>query len=101
MERLFLQDQEEFHSGSGKFLPRLYAEVHILFTEAFLEAEMEGAKSQNFVDELEFLNKTYGVDVAMIADETPTFDRERWEKILDLLIERKLDLELLMGNPCG
>lgn len=50
----------------------------------------------NFVDELEFLNKTYGVDVAMIADETPTYDRERWEKILDLLIERKLDLELLM-----
>lgn len=50
----------------------------------------------NFVDELEYLNRTYGVNVAMIADETPTFDRERWENILDLLIERDLDLELLM-----
>ena len=50
----------------------------------------------NFVDELEYLNRTYGVDVAMIADETPTYDRERWETILDLLIERNLDLELLM-----
>jgi anaerobic magnesium-protoporphyrin IX monomethyl ester cyclase len=36
------------------------------------------------------------VDVAMIADETPTYDRARWEKILDLLIEKKLDLEILM-----
>jgi len=32
----------------------------------------------------------------MIADETPTYDRERWEKILDLLIEKDIDLELLM-----
>ncbi len=51
---------------------------------------------ENFVAELEFLNSTYGVDVAMIADETPTFDRERWEKILDLLINKDLDLEILM-----
>lgn len=51
---------------------------------------------ENFVDELEYLNITYGVDVAMIADETPTYDRERWEKILDLLIEKKIDLEILM-----
>lgn len=50
----------------------------------------------NFVSELEHLNSTYGVDVAMIADETPTYDRERWEKILDLLIERDLDIEILM-----
>jgi len=52
----------------------------------------------NFVDELEYLNRTYGVNVAMIADETPTFDRERWENILDLLIERDIDLELLMKH---
>lgn len=51
---------------------------------------------ENFVSELEYLNNTFGVDVAMIADETPTYDRKRWGKILDLLIARKLDLELLM-----
>ncbi len=51
---------------------------------------------ENFVAELEYLNSTYGVDVAMIADETPTFDRKRWEKILDLLIAKKLELEILM-----
>lgn len=62
----------------------------------FWRQKWRARSPQNFVDELEFLNKTYGVDVAMIADETPTYDRERWEKILDLLIGRKLDLELLM-----
>ena len=62
----------------------------------FWKEKWRGRSPENFVDELEYLNRTYGVDVAMIADETPTYDRERWEKILDLLIERQLDLELLM-----
>ncbi|VVB88504.1 Ribosomal protein S12 methylthiotransferase RimO [uncultured archaeon] len=62
----------------------------------FWREKWRGRSPGNFVSELEYLNSEYGVDVAMIADETPTFDRERWEKILDLLIEKKLDLELLM-----
>jgi anaerobic magnesium-protoporphyrin IX monomethyl ester cyclase len=32
----------------------------------------------------------------MLSDETPTTDRARWEKVLDLLIERQSGLELLM-----
>jgi anaerobic magnesium-protoporphyrin IX monomethyl ester cyclase len=51
---------------------------------------------ENFVSELEYLHREFGVDVAMISDETPTVDRRRWERILDLLIDRGLDLELLM-----
>ncbi len=62
----------------------------------FWKEKWRARSPENFVSELEYLNSTYGVDVAMIADETPTFDRERWEKILDLLIEKKLDLEILM-----
>ncbi len=62
----------------------------------FWKEKWRARSPENFVSELEYLNSTYGVDVAMIADETPTYDRERWEKILDLLIEKKLDLELLM-----
>jgi len=62
----------------------------------FWKEKWRGRSPENFVAELEYLNKTYGVDVAMIADETPTFERERWEKILDLLIEKKLDIEILM-----
>ncbi len=34
--------------------------------------------------------------MAMISDEKPTVDRYRWERILDLLIHKGLDLELLM-----
>jgi anaerobic magnesium-protoporphyrin IX monomethyl ester cyclase len=51
---------------------------------------------ENFVDELEMLNKKYGVEVAMLADELPTFDRDRWVKILDLMIERQVPVKLLM-----
>jgi anaerobic magnesium-protoporphyrin IX monomethyl ester cyclase len=52
--------------------------------------------AENFVAELEMLNKTYGVEVAMLADEIPTFDRERWERILDLMIERQVPVKMLM-----
>lgn len=62
----------------------------------FWREKWRARSPENFVSELEYLNRTYGVDVAMIADETPTFDRQRWEKTLDLLIEKDLDLELLM-----
>lgn len=51
---------------------------------------------ENFVNELELLAKKYGVNVAMICDEYPTADRVRWERILDLLIERDLGIDLLM-----
>jgi anaerobic magnesium-protoporphyrin IX monomethyl ester cyclase len=51
---------------------------------------------ENFVGELEMLNKTYGVEVAMLSDEIPTFDRDRWVRILDLMIERQVKVKLLM-----
>lgn len=51
---------------------------------------------ENFVAELEHLKQTYGVQVAMLSDEIPTFDRERWVRILDLMIERKVGVKLLM-----
>ncbi len=52
--------------------------------------------AENFVAELEMLHQTYGVNVAMLADEIPTLDRKRWERILDLMIERKPGVRLLM-----
>lgn len=51
---------------------------------------------ESFVSELEMLHKEYGVSIAMLADETPTVDRERWRRILDLLIARKPGVELMM-----
>ncbi|WP_211163247.1 B12-binding domain-containing radical SAM protein [Aromatoleum diolicum] len=52
--------------------------------------------AENFVAELEMLQKKYGVQVAMLADEIPTLDRARWERILELMIERKPGVRLLM-----
>lgn len=51
---------------------------------------------ENFVNELELLRKRYDVDVVMLSDELPNGDKERWERILDLLIERDLGIELLI-----
>lgn len=51
---------------------------------------------ENFVAELEMLHREFGVEVTMLSDEIPTFDRERWEKILDLMIERQVPVKLLM-----
>jgi anaerobic magnesium-protoporphyrin IX monomethyl ester cyclase len=51
---------------------------------------------ENVVAELELLSRDYGVEVAMLADEIPTFDRVRWERILDLMIERRVPVKLLM-----
>ncbi len=51
---------------------------------------------ENFVDELAYLNQHHGVTVAMLADEIPTLDRERWLSILDLLISRQVGVKLLM-----
>jgi anaerobic magnesium-protoporphyrin IX monomethyl ester cyclase len=51
---------------------------------------------ENVIAELELLSGTYGVEVVMLADEIPTFDRSRWERILDLMIERRVPVKLLM-----
>ncbi len=48
------------------------------------------------VDEIEMLKNTYGANVFLIVDEYPTSDRARWEEFLDLLIQRRLDVYLLM-----
>jgi anaerobic magnesium-protoporphyrin IX monomethyl ester cyclase len=64
--------------------------------QAFWQRHWRARSPEDFVDELQMLRDTYGVGVMMLSDETPTLDRERWERILDLLIERDLGLHLLM-----
>lgn len=62
----------------------------------FWQRSWRARKPEAFVAELEMLNERYGVNVIMITDEVPTLDRERWEQILDILIEKDMDLEILM-----
>jgi anaerobic magnesium-protoporphyrin IX monomethyl ester cyclase len=64
--------------------------------QAFWQRSWRGRSAEDFVDELQMLRDVYGVGVMMLSDETPTLDRERWSRILDLLIERELGLHLLM-----
>jgi len=64
--------------------------------QKFWQRSWRARSPENFVDELQMLKEKYGVGVVMLSDETPTIDRERWEKILDLLIEREVGMYLLM-----
>lgn len=64
--------------------------------QLFWNRRWRARSPENFVAELEHLCKVYGVNVAMIPDENPTYDRLRWEKILNILIEKDLDIDLLM-----
>ncbi|MCL4439016.1 MAG: cobalamin-dependent protein [Firmicutes bacterium] len=51
---------------------------------------------QNFVAEIEMLHRQYGIGMFMLADEFTTCQRETWEKVLDLLIEKELDIHISM-----
>ncbi|MBU0729864.1 MAG: B12-binding domain-containing radical SAM protein [Proteobacteria bacterium] len=64
--------------------------------QLFWKKTWRARSPENFVAELEMLNRKFGVTVAMLADEIPTRDRNRWEQILDLIIERDPGVRLLM-----
>lgn len=64
--------------------------------QAFWKRTWRALSPERFVQEMEKLHRQYGVDVIMITDETPTIDRDRWERILKLIIKKDLDVELLM-----
>jgi len=45
---------------------------------------------------MEMLKTDYGVNVVLFTDDYPTPDRSRWERLLDLLIEKDLGQYILM-----
>lgn len=64
--------------------------------QKFWQQTWRGRKPGNVVAEIERLYRTYGVNVFLLPDEYPTKDRERWERLLDLLIEKDLGIYILM-----
>jgi len=64
--------------------------------QQFWERTWRARSPESFVAELEELRDRYDVRVAMLSDETPTSDPERWRRILELLVERGTGVELLM-----
>jgi anaerobic magnesium-protoporphyrin IX monomethyl ester cyclase len=69
--------------------------------QLFWQQSWRARTPKDFVRELEYLNQEFGVNVAMLSDKIPTLDRVRWEKILSLLIDKRMDLELLMETRVG
>jgi anaerobic magnesium-protoporphyrin IX monomethyl ester cyclase len=64
--------------------------------QKFWARTWRGRDPSRFVEELELLRDRYGVRVVMLSDETPTANRVRWEKVLSLLVERQVGMEILM-----
>lgn len=58
-------------------------------------------KAEAFVRELEYLRDAHGVNVVMLSDEYATRNRDRWESILDLMIERQTNVYLLLETCVG
>lgn len=64
--------------------------------QIFWKRTWRARSPENLISELEYLNKRFGVNVVMLTDEVPTLNRKRWERILDLLVKKDMDLEILM-----
>lgn len=64
--------------------------------QKFWHQTWRGRSVDSVTAEIALLEDKYKVDVLLIADEYPTYDRERWEAILDWLIARKSGLRLLL-----
>jgi len=62
----------------------------------FWRGDWRARKPENVVAEMRYLVDTYQVEFITLIDAYPTHDLERWERILDLLIEEKLPVHLLI-----
>jgi anaerobic magnesium-protoporphyrin IX monomethyl ester cyclase len=64
--------------------------------QKFWQKTWRARSAETFVSEVETLHKRFGVNSFFVGDEFPTKERERWERILDLLIEKDMGVYLLI-----
>jgi anaerobic magnesium-protoporphyrin IX monomethyl ester cyclase len=64
--------------------------------QLFWKKKWRAREPLSVAKELELLRDKFGVEVVMFSDEYPTFDRQRWVELLNLLIEREVGMEILM-----
>jgi anaerobic magnesium-protoporphyrin IX monomethyl ester cyclase len=62
----------------------------------FWRGEWRARDPHKVMDEIRHLVEEYNVEFITMIDAYPTRDRDRWEKILDLLIEADLGVQLLI-----
>lgn len=51
---------------------------------------------KSLIEDIRVQKEDHGVNVVLLTDDYPTQDRARWEEFIDLLIESKLDVYILM-----
>jgi anaerobic magnesium-protoporphyrin IX monomethyl ester cyclase len=64
--------------------------------QKFWRRTWRAQSAESVVREVEELHRDYGVDVVLFTDDYPTPDRQRWERMLDLLIDKDLNVKILM-----
>jgi len=64
--------------------------------QKFWQRSWRARSVESITSEIKYLVKKYKIDVFFISDEYPTSDRERWESMLDKLIEMDLGCVFLM-----
>jgi anaerobic magnesium-protoporphyrin IX monomethyl ester cyclase len=62
----------------------------------FWRGDWRARDPENVIEEIRELVEVYEVEFITLIDPYPTNDRDRWERILDLLIEADLGVNLLM-----
>lgn len=62
----------------------------------FWRGDWRARDPHNVIEEIRELVDVYHVEFITLIDPYPTMDRERWELLLDLLIEADIDVHLLM-----
>jgi len=62
----------------------------------FWRGDWRARDPRNVIEEMHQLVDVHGVQFITLIDPYPTNDRDRWERLLDLLIAEKMDVKLLM-----
>jgi anaerobic magnesium-protoporphyrin IX monomethyl ester cyclase len=69
--------------------------------QKFWEQTWRARTPEDLLRELTELRTVYNVDTVLLTDDYPTPDRARWERFLDLLVERDLGMKFLMETRAG
>lgn len=62
----------------------------------FWEQSWRPRSPEAIVEDIKTLKKKYGANTILFTDDYPTYDRGRWESLLDLLVKEDLGVYILM-----